>query len=278
MDIISDVFGNLISVSIKIFIVAFPVFLLIKYGLAFYKSLPFVVKDFFILLKNKKKGEEKPFDLYGVYLYNGLGGNGKTLSMVRRARQLKKQFPKLKIIANFHTKVADDYFDKWEDILNAENIDENGINQGVLILFDEIHLTLNSQGWKDAPDELLEYISLQRHLHKCIFGSAQEWSRVSKIIREQVNWIVDCKCLFHGRYCQNKVYTRENFLINGDQKSSGVRKRPIEYKVSFVGTDELRSLYDTDEIVKGLKLGKQDASTKAANRLLRLLTEQPDGR
>lgn len=272
-----DFFGYLLSLAVKIVLIGAPVFWFFKYGLAFFKALPYAVKDIFIRLKNKKKGEPEPFALYGVYLYNGLGGNGKTLSMVRRAGELKKKYPKLKIIANFHTAVADDYFDCWEDILNASNIDEHGVNQGVLILFDEIHLTLNSQGWKDAPDELLEYISLQRHLHKCIFGSAQEWSRVSKIIREQVNWIVDCKCLFRGRYCQNKVYTKENYLINGEQKSSGLRKRPVEYKISFVGTDKLRSLYDTDEIVKGLKLERQSSEDKIASRLMKVLTEQANG-
>lgn len=274
---IADMLSSLISAAVKIVIFGSPVYFFFKYGLAFFKALPFAVYDIFINIKNMKKGESKPFDLYGVYLYNGLGGNGKTLSMVRRARELKKKYPKLKVIANFHTAVADEYFDKWEDILNCTNIDEHGVNQGVLILFDEIHLTLNSQGWKNAPDELLEYISLQRHLHKCIFGSAQEWSRVSKIIREQVNWIVDCKCLFRGRYCQNKVYTKENYLINGDQKSSGLRKRPVVYKVSFVGTDKLRSLYDTDEIVKGLKLESQSSEDKIASRLMKALTEQANG-
>ena len=252
------------------------IFLFITYGIAFFKAIPLFFSDISKKISAKIEGQETPFSLYGVYLYNGLGGNGKTISMVRRARELKAQYPKLLVIANFHTDVADRIFDKWEDILYTENIDKNGVNQGVLILFDEMHLTLNSQGWQNAPDELLEYISLQRHLHKCIFGSAQEWTRVSKIIREQVNYIVDCKSLFGGRYIQNKVYTKENYLINGEQKNSGMRKRPVEEKVSFVGTDELRSLYDTHEIVKGLKIGAVDSQTKMANRLLNALRESAD--
>jgi len=264
---------KILPLGLGVFAVCGCIFLLIYYGSAFFFAIPLWFKDIYKKIKNKLNGEESVFDMYGVYLFNGLGGNGKTISMVRKAEQLKEQFPKLMVIANFHTDVADRMFDKWEDILYTENIDKNGVNQGVLILFDEMHLTLNSQSWQSAPDELLEYISLQRHLHKCIFGSAQEWTRVSKIVREQVNFIVDCKSLFGGRYIQNKIYTKENFLINGEQKNSGMRKRPVEEKYSFVGTDELRSKYDTHEIVKGLKIGAVDSQTKMANRLLQALAD-----
>lgn len=247
--------------------------LLILYGTSFFKALPLFIADCFKKIHKRLKGGNVPFNMYGVYLYNGLGGNGKTISMVRKARELKESYPKLLIMANFHTEVADRMFESWEDILNTENIDENGVNQGVLILFDEMHLTLNSQSWQDAPDELLEYISLQRHLHKCIFGSAQEWKRVTKIVREQVNFIVDCKSIMFGRLIVNKTYTKENFMINGEQKSAGMRKRPRESKECFVGTDELRSLYDTDEIVKGLKIGKTDKQSKLTKRLIAAMQE-----
>lgn len=244
------------------------VLLLLLYGTAGIRAVPLFIVDSFKILKKRLKGEDVPFNMYGVYLYNGLGGNGKTISMIRKARELKEQFPKLLILANFHTDVADRYFDCWEDIINTENIDDRGVNQGVLFLFDEMHLTLNSQGWQNAPDELLEYISLQRHLHKCIFGSAQEWKRVTKIVREQVNFVVDCKAHLRGRLIINKCYTKENFSINGEQREAGQRKRPREWKECFVGTDELRSLYDTDEIVKGLKLEKADAQEKMTKRII----------
>lgn len=244
--------------------------LLILFGTSVFKAFPLFIADCFKLIGKRIDGEDVPFSMYGVYLYNGLGGNGKTISIVRKARELKEQYPKLLVMANFHTDVADKFFDKWEDILYTENIID-GVNHGVLILFDEMHLTLNSQGWQNAPDELLEYISLQRHLHKCIFGSAQEWKRVSKIIREQVNYIVDCKSYLKGRLIVNKTYTPENYMINGEQKGAGMRKRPRESKECFVGTDELRQLYDTDEIVKGLKIGNSDSQTKLLNRLANAL-------
>ena len=262
----------MIKLIIPPVIIGALVLLYVFFGSAVFKAFPLFLRDCFKLLADRVKGKDVPFNMYGVYLYNGLGGNGKTISIVRKAHELKERYPKLLIMANFHTDVADQYFDKWEDILYTENVID-GVNHGVLILFDEMHLTLNSQGWQNAPDELLEFISLQRHLHKCILGSAQEWSRVSKIIREQVNFIVDCKSYMKGRLIINKTYTPENYIINGAQKGSGLRKRPRESKEVFVGTDKLRSCYDTDEIVKGLKIGSADSSTKMLNRLARALQE-----
>lgn len=269
INILRSVFDLLLPLVIPaLFVIAF-----IAFGTSFYKALPLFFKDCFVNIKKAFSGEQRPFNMYGVYLFNGLGGSGKTISMIRKAQEVKERFPNVLIMGNFHCDVVDKYFDSWEDILNTENIDENGVNQGVLILFDEMHLTLNSQSWQNAPDELLEYISLQRHLHKCIFGSAQEWKRVTKIIREQVNFVIDCKSYMKGRLITNKCYTKENFSINGDQKDSGMRKRPKEWKESFVGTDKLRSLYDTDEIVKGLKIGPVSKEEKMSKRIISALQE-----
>ena len=244
--------------TLLIVLLCIPIFLYIVFGFAFFKAFFLFIVDSIKNLLKSQKGYIKPFDMYGVYLFNGLGGSGKTISMIRKAEEIKSKYPNVLVMGNFHSDVVDVYFNSWEDILNTENIDENGVNQGVLILFDEMHLTLNSHGWRNAPDELLEYISLQRHLHKCIFGSAQEWSRISKIIREQVNYIIDCKSYFRGRLIMNKCYTKQNFIINGEQRSSGTRKRPVEWKESFVGTDKLRNKYNTDEIVKGLSISSAD--------------------
>ncbi len=195
--------------------------------------VPLSVKDTFKTIRKRLKGEEVPFNMYGLYLYNGLGGRGKTISMVKRAQEVKSRFPKVLICANFHTEVADRFFDCWEDILNVENIDENGVNQGVLFLFDEMHLTLNSQSWKDAPDELLEYISLQRHLHKCIWGGGSGVEKgVQKIIREQVNYIIDCKAYFNSRLIG---YTKKKTILLTEsravQERGNVRKNGKKHSV-----------------------------------------------
>lgn len=207
-------------------------------------------------LHRLRRHEPPVFDKYGVHIFCGRVGCGKTISMIRKAEQLKRKYPKLKIYSNFHCSISDAVIDSWEDIINLTNYDDKGVNQGVLFLFDELHLTLASQGWRNAPDNLLEYISLQRHLGKCIFGTTQVWSRVNKIIREQTDTVTECKCWLGKRYVTNKCYLQEDYLINGDQKDSGTRKRPTLYKDKFVSSDRLRSMYDTNEIIGSLSIGE----------------------
>ena len=67
------------------------------------------------------------FDMYGVYLFCGRVGTGKTISMVRAASRIKKRFPKVKIYANFHCSIADEFINSWEDVLYSENIDDKGV-------------------------------------------------------------------------------------------------------------------------------------------------------
>lgn len=262
----------ILKISLYLAILALLIFIMI-FGFSFFPAFFLSVKDNIIKSFTRKRGEIPVFNMYGVHIFSGRVGCGKTISMVRRAQHIKRQFPNVKIYANFSTPIADGYINSWEDIVKIENFDKDGINQGVLFLFDEIHLTFNSQGWRNAPDNLLEYISLQRHLHKCIFGASQVWSRVNKIIKEQTDYVIECKSYFNARLIVNKCYTNEDYQINGTQKDSGQRKRPVVYKDTFTATDKLRGLYDTDEIIKGLSITAVSPEEKLNGRLLMALRD-----
>ena len=172
--------------TLKIFIYLSILAVLIMvmiFGFSFFPAFFLSLKDSACKAFARKRGDIPVFNMYGVHIFSGRVGCGKTISMVRRARHIKRIYPNIKIYANFTTDVADGYITSWEDIVKIENIDENGINQGVLFLFDEIHLTFDSQGWRNAPDNLLEYISLQRHLH----GSTPEKHQKCTCVNGVVN-------------------------------------------------------------------------------------------
>jgi Zonular occludens toxin (Zot). len=211
-----------------------------------------------LLEKVFKKDKDRVFDMYGVYLFCGRVGTGKTISMVRRAERIKRRYPNVKIYSNFTCTISDGLITCWQDILDFQNEDDNGVNQGILFLFDEIHLTFDSQSWKDAPANLLEYISLQRHFHKCIFGSSQVWSRVNKVIREQSDWVIECKSYFGSRLIRNIQFSQEEYNVNGDLKGSGIRKRHWKSNKCFYASDKLRNLYNTDEIIGGLGITRAE--------------------
>ena len=44
---------------------------------------------------------------------------------------------------------------------------KNGVNQGILFLFDEIHLTFDSQGWRNAPRQFAR-VYIFAEAYKCI--------------------------------------------------------------------------------------------------------------
>ena len=150
---------------------------------------------------------------------HGLGGSGKTLSIVQYLGLLREKYPQLKILTNFDCDFADGKINSWRDLLEITNIQIDEIeekkynkfkkykvykdedlwlevdteimeigyfvrrNHGVLYGFDEIHLTFESTKWEDAPSNLLDYISQQRKLHKLILASSQVFTRIDKKLR-----------------------------------------------------------------------------------------------
>lgn len=243
-----NVINILLPFLFLIFIIAIVTFFIV------FKHKPLhllllIFKDIYTHIKNKKNEENQVFPFYGFWLYCGLGGSGKTLSMVQKISELKEKYPKLWVVTNFTTVLADERLNSWEDLINIEN--PHGSEYGVLFAFDEIHLTLNSDNYRKRPEQLLEYISQQRKLRKLILGSSQVFMRVDKVLREQSNLVIDCRTYFK-RWNFQRAYRTEDYLINGELRDKGSRKRDTVWKKNFIATDKIRSLYDTYEVMKPL--------------------------
>lgn len=117
-------------------------------------------------------------------------------------------------------------------------------------------MTLNSDKWKDRPDDLLYYISQQRKMHKQIVASSQVFTRIDKILREQTNFVVECNSFLLGRLVVNRYYHTEEYIANDEKKDKGNKKRKVTKYNIFIAKDFIRNSYDTEEIMKDLKLGK----------------------
>lgn len=234
-------------------VILFISFIAVLMFFSLYRTKPLhllflILKDLVKNIRNKNKIDDI-FPHYGFHLYCGLGGSGKTLAMVNRINELKKEYPKLYIVTNFTTSLADETLTSWEDLVNIEN--PLGEQYGVLFAFDEIHLTLGSDNFRKRPEQLLEYISQQRKLRKLILGSSQVFMRVDKVLREQSNLVIDCKTYF-GRWNFQRAYRTEDYLLNGELRDKGSRNRDTVFKKNFIATDEIRNLYDTYEVMKPL--------------------------
>ena len=295
-----------IIMIIKIFlIILFCLFILVdlktkgyvhNFVIKFILAFPYAIKDFILLNKKEFRG-------YGFHIFCGLGGSGKTLSIVNYLLNMKEKYPKLKIYTNFWFSKADGFIKDWKDLLNItnyENIEitekeynklkflkpkkegkdyfkeavfivDNGkksikykyykvVNHGVIFGFDEIHMTLSSDKWKSRPDDLLYYISQQRKMHKQIVASSQVFTRIDKTLREQTNFVVECKSYLLGRLVSNKYYHTEEYICNDDKMDKGSKKRRVFKFNIFIAKDFIRNSYDTEEIMKDLKVGKSEYS------------------
>lgn len=262
-------------------------FFLTRFIIKFFKTIPIFIHDLFITDFSVFRG-------YGFWCYCGLGGSGKTLSMVNYLIKMRKKYPDLLILTNFNFKYADGKIESWRDLLNTTNfknfkisekiynrykkyniykdsdlwldVDENleltwnvRKNCGVLFGFDEIHLTFESTKWQDAPNNVLDYISQQRKLHKQIISSSQVFTRIDKKLREQTNYVIDCCSFLMGRLIINKKYRTVEYIANDEKMDKGNRKRKVKSRDVFIAYDHIRNTYDTHQIMKELNTGKSSS-------------------
>jgi len=250
-----------------IYIIIFLAFVIFHaiYRLKPYIAIYLIIKD---LITNKDL--IKNYQGYGFWLFCGLGGSGKSISMVEYAYRQHLRYPKLWIVSGLKSlSFANEYIDNWNDIVECEN--PNGVENGVLILLDEIHLTLSSDKWKNAPDNLLAYVSQQRKFHKHILSTSQVYERVNIKLREQTNYIIECVNL-GNRWFFNKAFHTMDYAVNRDLKDNGMKKRTRAWRYNFIGTDQVRSLYDTYEIQ--IELDKQNKNIIDVERLVQLINDK----
>lgn len=258
-------------------------FYLSKFLIKFIQALPLFFIDLYRLDKTVFRG-------YGFWGFVGLGGSGKTISIVDYLIMMREKYPKVKILTNFECSVSDGKINSWRDLLEVENKEIVEItekeyykykkwnrkniwievtddelfffeekNNGVIFGFDEIHLTFESTRWEDAPDNLLDYISQQRKLHKQIVASSQVFTRINKKLREQTNFVIECRSFLLGRLVVNKYYHTAEYIANDEKFDKGSRKRKTVKRDVFIAYDHIRDKYDTEEIMKDLNIGKSDS-------------------
>ena len=188
----------------------------------------------------------KQFREFGLTLYCGRQGTGKTIGMVHYLEEMKKLYPECIIVTNF-SYINEDYsMENWRDLFKYKNDDK-----GVIFAIDEIQNEFNNQKWKDFPEHILSEITQQRKQRVKIVATSQVFTRVVKQLREQCFEVVECKTLF-GRWTILKAFLAdeyENSLENPEKK----QKLYKCWRKSFIQTDNLRFLYDTYEKVEKMK-------------------------
>lgn len=208
---------------------------------SFFKWKYVDVKKYF---DDKKKGVSvfKPF---GLKMFCGRQGSGKTIGMVFYLFLIRKFYPKAMIYTNFDYKFQNGPLNSLNDLLQIRN-GENG----VVFALDEIQNEFSCLSSKDFPETLLSQITQQRKQRICILATSQIFMRVAKPLREQCFEVIDCRTFF-GRWTSLRCYDADDYNSIVDKLNNETKfKLPKKWKRSFIQTDDLRNSYDTYSIVK----------------------------
>ena len=190
----------------------------------------------------------KVFKPYGLTVFCGRQGGGKTISMVEYLHRMKQLYPDCKIVTNFNYISQDMPFVSWRQFTEVRN----GLD-GVIFAIDELQNEYNSNNWKDFPEELLSTVTMQRKQRIKIVATSQVFTRVVKQLREQCYEVVECKT-FLGRWTKQRCYDADdyNYIIDNPNPKAKF-KTPKKWRYSFVQSNFIRNLFDSYAVVESIK-------------------------
>ena len=149
----------------------------------------------------------------GIWVYCGAQGSGKTLSLVQTLQKMCKDYPKALVCSNleFNFELENQVipFTDYEQITTLSN----GVH-GIIFVIDEIHTVWNSLESKDVPVSEMACFCQMRKDRRVILGTSQVYGRISKPIREQLQYIINCRNFF-GLIQYNEVLDPTQSLDEG---------------------------------------------------------------
>lgn len=205
----------------------------------------------------------KEVHLYGIWLYCGLYGQGKTMALTEYLTRMRAKYgDKIYISTNYGFKDEDFPLNNWKELLTE-------YDKPVIFGYDEIQNEFNSRDYKNFPYELVRLLTQNRKGHgKQIVGTAQRFGRVDKTIRELCTHVIECKKSGFGRITKLRKYDVEDYeMLLNEVDIAKKRKIPFQ-RYSFIQTDQLRESYNSFQMLESARNKEYiSASEKLAQRL-----------
>lgn len=222
--------------------------------------------------------KKKLFDGWGIHLFTGKFGQGKTMLQTIKAYKIAVKYPQVTIVTNYelknfpkHTKILP--LNTAQDILNAP--------KNSLILIDEIGTLFNSRdfssGKNSVPKPLFQHLCQVRKRRLMIYATVQRFNLLDKQIRDITATVTNCSC--QGKHPFSRMITALTYDIDeyeAHQINRMYPMRPIDTTVC-IQKDFYRELYDTSKLIKGL-LTKEYLSDEEILRNQGVSSEYSDGR
>ncbi len=219
-----------------------------------FKALPaffcYFVYDFlnYVLFR-----EYRIFTGWGIHLYTGKFGKGKTSQAVIDTFKICKKYPQVTVLTNIklmnfpkHTKILE--LKTVDDILNAP--------ENTICLIDEIGTLFNSRdfvgGKKSVPKSLFQHLCQCRKRKLVIFGTVQRFNLLDKQIRDVSADVTACDS--SPGYPFTRILQAVTFDIDEYelyQVNPMYNPRVMRTNI-VIQKNRYRQLYDTSELVQGL--------------------------
>ncbi|ONI46241.1 hypothetical protein AN642_00735 [Epulopiscium sp. SCG-B10WGA-EpuloA2] len=224
-------------------------------------KFPLVIEFFkwkiYDLFKFFKYGRK--IHLYGIKMYCGLYGMGKTMALTKYLYDMRCKYgDSIYIATNYFFEGQDFAITSWRDLLVERD-------KPIIFGYDEIQNEFNSRDYNNFPYELLTLLTQNRKGHgKQIVCTAQRFCRVDKIFRELCQEVIECKTIL-SRYTVLRHYDLEDYemLLKTSNVNNKIKIRCF-FKERFVQTDKLRNMYDSYKMLDSAKskeyISKQERS------------------
>lgn len=200
-----------------------------------HREMAYLALDIFEYFRYKKWNNWNGF---GLNIYVGMFGRGKTLSATRYVLRQAKRY-KLNVISNIklngypYTPLTN-----WQEIVDAPG--------NTIILIDEMSTVFNARQWKDFNINLLFQLLQCRKNKKMIVGTAQRFAHVDKLLRDITYEVIDCTKYWRWQHTQHyDGWDYENCM------NKRMLKR-VHHNWNFITNKDYKS-YDTSEIIDNTK-------------------------
>lgn len=195
----------------------------------------------------KKYTVDKDKFPFGIRLYDGAQGEGKTLSMVYDMREIYNAFDDVTLITNIDLNLPEGveyiYYESVDGLIDAMAEVEDEGKKHVIVMIDEGLTYFAENGGIDPA--LMHKITQNRKNRRFVMISVQKFTRLNNRLRDFSLETVQCG--HFGNIQINRVrddrklkWDREEMDFVGDKKFTYVFKR----------NNELFELYDTFQIIK----------------------------
>lgn len=186
----------------------------------------------------KRKYEGFPYQ--GIHIFTGEQGAGKTLKLMHVLWRMHEEYPEALIVSNMTLKGID--YIPYEGIKQLSTL--NNGKDGIIYVIDEIQTLFSSLESKNMPVSTLSVWAQNRKNRRVILGTTQRFTRVSKGIREQVSYHIECARPILG-FFRYRVIDAAQYDENGKLPSDA---RPPFYKF-YVPKTSIMDSYDTGEVI-----------------------------